>query len=200
MKNITRVALATALLATSPLTHSLPAQTLNAVSLEVGIQLEKAISADEYHVYSVELENGMGLLAEVQQQGISLLVDVMDAEGDLQLQINRPRGADALKENDFTAPATGRYTLVLHAREGEAAAGSYTLRVTDLVSLAENTRRIMRRELPTETLFNLWEASLTDPGAVSAFVEQHEQQHLIEPIAGDDAHMLVTYFCVPSPN
>ncbi|MEL6535545.1 MAG: esterase family protein [Bacteroidota bacterium] len=197
MNILLRVALATALLT---LSYSLHAQSLHAIPLESGMHLEKSISADEYHIYSIDLENGMALVGELQQQGIRLVIDVMDTNGNLARQIRGPRSVDGTVEIDFTAPATGRYTLTVRSLDSEEAAGAYRLRVTELVGLADNTLRAMKRELPTETLFKLWEASLTDPAAVESFLDQHEQQHLIEPIEGNEGAMLVTYFCVPSPN
>ncbi len=51
-----------------------------------------------------------------------------------------------------------------------------------------------RREYPTETLYQLWRASRNDPKAVVEFINRSPTRHRVEPIAGDDKHLQLTYF------
>lgn len=75
--------------------------------------------------------------------------------------------------------------------------GRYSLMLEQLFSVSANIKRITKKELPTKTLFDLWESSLEDKNAIDVFLDSQSEQHLIEPIEGDDENMLVTYFCVP---
>ncbi len=162
--------------------------------------INSTISSNEKHTYTIQLENGMAITGKLIQKGIDLVIDVYYPEGELLKQIDSPNGKDGKEPIDITANQSGIYKLVVHSLEKDAKKGNYTLKVERILSLPENTKRITKRELPTETLYNLWESALTDKNAIDNFIANQPDRHIIEPIKGDNANMLVTYFCVPNHN
>lgn len=59
---------------------------------------------------------------------------------------------------------------------------------------------IARKEYPTERLYQLWLASRRNPEVAVAFVRSLSEPHISEAIAGDDRHLMLTYFHVASPD
>ncbi len=55
-----------------------------------------------------------------------------------------------------------------------------------------------KKELPTETLYKLWEEAQSNPNAAETYYKSLQQKHVFEPIKGDDARVLVTYFALGS--
>ncbi|PKG42562.1 alpha/beta hydrolase [Psychroflexus sp. MES1-P1E] len=162
-----------------------------------GMRLEKALSASEEHIYTISLENGMSILAEINQIGIDLVIDIHNPNGKLIKQVDSPNGEDGIEPVDFTANKTGKYKLIVRTLDKKIKKGNYVLKVDKILSLENNAKRIAKKELPTETLYNLWEASLNDKNAIDNFIKKQTEKHIIEPIKGNDSDMLITYFCVP---
>ncbi|MDF0715859.1 alpha/beta hydrolase-fold protein [Muricauda sp. 334s03] len=200
MNNSSKLTIPILILFVSNLSSSVLAQTDSENELISGKEVNKTISADENHIYTVDLENGMAIIGKVAQKGIDLVVDVYKPNGQLQKQIDSPNGTEGDEPFDITANQSGKYKFVIHSLEKDYEKGDYTLKVEQIFSLSENTKRITKRELPTETLYNLWESSLTDGTAVETFIANHSERHIIEPIEGNDKNMLVTYFCIPHEN
>lgn len=188
------------LLLTSSLTNTISAQLNSAIQLVANETIEKTISAEEIHTYTAELENGMAIIGKITQKGIDLVIDVYKPNGQLLQQIDSPNGIDGDEPFDITANQSGLYKFAIHSLDREAKNGNYTLEVKQIFSLSENTKRITKKELPTETLYSLWEASLTDSTVIDKFLDNQPEQHIIEAIDGNNTHMLVTYFCIPNDN
>ncbi|PHN05367.1 alpha/beta hydrolase [Flavilitoribacter nigricans] len=182
------------------ITQSVFAQTHRTEALNAGEKIAKNIAASEAHNYTANLENGMAIVGELRQEGIDLVIDVYHPNGQLLKQIDSPNGTQGSEPIDITAKASGTYTFTVHSLDQDAKTGSYTLQIERILSLAENAKRITRKELPTATLYQLWESSLSDSQAVDTFLADQTQQHIIEPIEGNADEMLVTYFCVPRAN
>jgi len=181
-------------------TCSVSAQTTNEVKLKAGLAIQESISAADHHIYKVHLENGAAVIGELTQDGIDLVIDVYKPDGKLLKQLDSPNGINGIEAIDITANESGHYKLIVHALGENTKKGNYTLKIEHILSLSANAKRIAKKELPTETLYNLWESSLTDNEAIDAFLAAQNEQHIIEPIENDDTHMLVTYFCVPNKN
>jgi len=162
--------------------------------------IDKTISSEESHSYSVELQNGMAIIGKVTQKGIDLVIDVYSPSGKLIKQIDSPNGTDGDEQFDITSNESGIYKFVLHSLDKEVNGGNYLLKVLQILSLTENTKRITKKEIPTETLYNLWEASLTDKTVIDKFIKNHTEKHIIESIEGSNSDMMVTYFCIPQDN
>ena len=172
----------------------------NKTLLAPGLDLKKEISMAEKHNYSIRLENGMAVIGNVIQQGIDLTIDIYNPQGLLIKQIDSPNGINGDEIIDFTSSSSGNYNFVIHTSEDDIEKGEYVLKIDKVLSLTENIKRITKKELPTQTLYKLWESSLTDKDAVNQFITQHTERHIIEPIEGDADHMLITYFCIPDKN
>ena len=83
---------------------------------------------------------------------------------------------------------------------GDQSNAEYDLKIKSILHLVENTKQIAKRETNSKTLYNLWLSSLENDDAINAFLDFHEEKHIIEDIEEDDKNMLVTYFCVPTEN
>lgn len=176
------------------------AQTSDGSVLKEGKKISRSISTLEKHTYTVELDNGMAIIGELVQKGIDLVIDIHMPNGHFLKQIDSPNGAKGPERFDFTARESGTYKFVIHSLDQKGDNGRYALNVEQVLSLSANTKRITKKELPTETLYNLWESSLIDSNAIDNFVASQPESHIIEPIEGDDKNWLVTYFCVPNEN
>ena len=160
--------------------------------------ISSKISDRENHTYTIHLKNGMAIIGKVTQKGIDLVIDIYKPDGKLLKQIDSPNGTNGDEPFDITANQSGKYKFVIHSLEKDSKKGNYTLKVEQVLSLFENTQRITKKELPTKTLYNLWESSLTDKTAVKTFIANQKERHIIEPIEGNNTDMLVTYFCIPN--
>ena len=165
--------------------------------LYAGMTLDQTLSATQKHTYVAKLSDGMGIVGEVRQKGIDLVIDIYNPDGKRITQIDSPNGTKGAEPIDFTAMQSGTYKFVVHSLDKKARQGKYTITIRNLLSLKNNAKRIAKKELPTKTLYNLWEASLTDKNAVDNFLKTLKGRHIIEPISGNNKNMMVTYFCVP---
>lgn len=162
-----------------------------------GLRLEKELTASEEHIYTVSLENGMSILAEINQMGIDVVIDIHSPNGKLINQLDSPNGVNGIEAIDFTANISGKFKFVVRTLDKKVKKGNYVLKVDKILSLENNAKRIAKKELPTETLYDLWESSLNDKNAIDNFINKQTEKHIIEPIKGNNSDMLITYFCVP---
>lgn len=181
-------------------TNSISAQNNRVKKLITGEKIDKIISGVDSHTYTVELENGMAVIGSVLQKDIDLVIDVYKPNGELLKQVDSPNGTNGDEPIDVISNESGNYKLIVHSLDKKAKKGGYTLKIKQILSLSENAKRIARKELPTKTLYNLWESSLTDKNAIDSFIGKQKKKHIIEPIEGNTKDMLVTYFCVPHKN
>ncbi|WP_196889852.1 alpha/beta hydrolase [Aureivirga sp. CE67] len=200
MNHFNKFSILTLIFFTINFSNSILAQTNNGKELIANEVINKTISAEENHIYTIELKNGMAVIGKVIQKGFDLVIDVYKPDGKFLKQIDSPNGTDGDEAFDITANQTGKYKFVIHSLEKDSKNGNYTLKVNQILSLLENTKRITKRELPTKTLYNLWESSLTDKSVIDTFISNQSERHIIESIEGDHKNMLVTYFCVPNEN
>ncbi len=182
------------------LNNTVFAQNQSIKNLTTDDLIENTISTKEQHTYAVQLKNGMAITGKVVQKGIDLVIDVYSPVGELLYQVDSPNGKEGEEPIDLTANQSGLYKFIVHSLNKDAKKGNYTLEVEQILSFPENTKRITKKELPTETLYKLWESTLNDKNAIDKFVASHTRRHIIEPIEGDNVNMLVTYFCVPDNN
>lgn len=166
--------------------------------LKKGDVFTRKVIPAEQHRYRIHLKNGMGFLAEVQERGIDVAIDVEDDKSMLVKRYDSSHGMQGLEKIDFSATQTGWYTFVFSVLEESAAGGSYEFKVLEVLEALTNGKRLMRKELQSTAMYKLWESYLTDKNAIDHFLKKQRQKHLIEKIPGNDKEMLVTYFCVPS--
>src|SRR5262245_29475360 len=60
--------------------------------LSAGMTLERTLTSGDEHVYTIRLESGGTVLAEADQQGIDLVIDVYDADGKQVAGLNSANG------------------------------------------------------------------------------------------------------------
>jgi enterochelin esterase-like enzyme len=179
------------------------ANNLNAQSvakLEEGDSIVEKLISGEQDTYQIDLENGMGLQANLVQVNTDLLLEIYAPTGELVSSINRERSIGGVEQIDFTAAQNGTYQLVIRSVRNSSDACTYSLSIDTLLNFEKNIYRVMEQELPSKIMFALWKAAQDNSFAIDSFMQAHNQRHVIEPIDGDNENMLVTYFCVPDKN
>ncbi|MFL6259301.1 MAG: CHAT domain-containing protein [Thermoanaerobaculia bacterium] len=95
-------------------------------NLTDGLVLERELKGGETHVYPVDLQAGQFLRVRVQEEGIDVIVRLVDPKG---IEV---AGFDGLiGDEDLAAviSASGRYTVEIHSPHPKATPGRYRLRV-----------------------------------------------------------------------
>ncbi|NMM47803.1 alpha/beta hydrolase [Marinigracilibium pacificum] len=165
--------------------------------LKSGELYQNVISDAELHEYKVELKNGMAVIGSIQQNDIEILIDIYDPKG-LKVQTIDIRERRSRTSNiDFTSNYSGLYTFKVHPAKEVSDKGNYILQIDQILSTLDNAKRIAKKEIKSESIYVLWEKSLSDSLAIDDFIKNQTVQHIIEPIEGNDKEMLVTYFCIP---
>ena len=165
--------------------------------LVTGMTTERTLAPSDEHVYTARLESGEALLAAANQQGIDLVIDVFGSDGRKVTSLDSPNGMQGPEPIDFTALRSGTYRFVVHAADKGATPGKYGMKVDRILDSTENAKRLAKDVYPTGTLYDLWEASLTDPTAVDRFIAGRKGSGpLVEAIPGNVREMKVTYFCM----
>jgi len=106
-----------------------------------GMKLEKILLASEKHIYTVHLENGMAILAEVAQNGIDLVIDIYSPSGKFTNQIDSPNGANGIEPIDFIANKSGEYKFVVRTLNKNVKKGKYVITVNKILSLENKANR-----------------------------------------------------------
>ena len=66
------------------------------------MKLEKTLSVSEEHIYTINLENAMSILTEINQIGIDLVIDIYNPNGTLLNQIDSPNGENSVTKEPST--------------------------------------------------------------------------------------------------
>ena len=170
------------------------AATTPATPLTVGMNLERPLGPRDEHFYSLRLESGAAVIAEADQHGIDLVIDVVGPDGKRIAQLDSPNGTEGPEPIDFTAVQPGTYTFVIHSLDPDAKPGKYVMKVAQIVAPAENAQRLAKQIYPNAVIYNLWKASRTDPKAVDAFLAGlNGKSAIVTPVDGDAANVQVTY-------
>src|ERR1051326_973289 len=161
--------------------------------LTPGMSLERALGPADEHVYTVEMQSGMAITGEADQDGVDLVVDIYGPDGNRLKQIDSPNGTSGPESIDYTALHDGVYKLVVHPLRNDVPAGKYVMKIDRLFPAAENAERLAAERYPPP-IFSLWKAQRTDPRAVEAFIaERKGKGPIVANISGDDANVRVTY-------
>lgn len=138
-------------------------------TLVPGFTVQKTLGGAEEHVYEVRLAAGEALIANVDQQGVDVVIEIDGPRG-AAARFDSPNGDHGPEPIDFTALADGVYRLVLRAGNMSAPPGTYVLRVDRVIGAIENAKRLMKASCPSATLYDVWLSSLSDPAAVDRFL------------------------------
>jgi enterochelin esterase-like enzyme len=168
------------------------AESPAAVELHAGMRLERALDAAGRDVYVARLESGTAILAQVDQHGIDVAIDVVGPDGKQLRRFDSPNGAEGPEPIDFTAPSSGTYSFVVHVLDDGAKPGRYVMAVDRFVAPAENAVRLAKLAYTTPAIYDLWAASRDDPAAADALAAKL-QTPIIEAVSGNAAEMRVTF-------
>jgi CHAT domain-containing protein/Tfp pilus assembly protein PilF len=103
----------------------------DATRLELGRPLEQMIGGGEIQRYKIALSPGIYLRVAVMQQGIDVIVTVMDPAGRKIARVDRPYGAYGPENVSVIAEAAGDYTIEVWAESKFAAPGKYFITATE---------------------------------------------------------------------
>lgn len=92
-------------------------------------QLESPIQGGESHSFTIQMEAGQFLGAVVDQDGIDLIVEVLDPQGKKLLEMDGPDYWLWQEEVAFVAGASGAFQLTIHPFQSFALPGKYRLRI-----------------------------------------------------------------------
>jgi enterochelin esterase family protein len=160
-----------------------------------GMHLERDLGPADQHTYTLELSAGGGVVAEADQNGVDLVVDVIDPDGNKLKTIDSPNGAFGPEPIDITALRGGVYTFVVHTLHDDAKPGKYVMRVDAVLDPAANAQRLAKSRYGNSGLYALWLEAQTDPHAVENFVASRKGKGpMVEAIPNDSANLRVTYF------
>ena len=165
--------------------------------LVAGMRLERDLAPSEEHVYTAELESGAAVVAEADQEGIDLVIDIYGPEGRLLSRLDSPNGAQGPEPLDFTALQSGNYRFVIHTLDPKVKPGKYVMKVEQILPPLENAKRQAKMSLPGQALYDLWEESLSDPNAVDKFMAGRKgKSPILEAVPLNASEMRVTYICL----
>src|SRR5262245_50717890 len=103
-----------------------------ATRLELGRSLERMIGGGEIQRYRIALSPGFYLRVAVTQQGIDVIVTVLDPAGRKIARIDRPYGAYGPENVSVIAEAAGDYTIELRTALKFAAPAKYYITATEM--------------------------------------------------------------------
>lgn len=162
-----------------------------------GMNVERHLGPSEEHVYTIQLESGTAILAEADQEGLDLVIDIYGPDGQQISRLDTPNGAQGPELIDFTALRSGSYKFVIHILDPNSKPGKYVMKVDRVLPPSENAKRLAKESLPARALYDLWEASLTDPQAVDRFMSNRKgKSPMLEAVPFNASEMRVTYICL----
>jgi CHAT domain-containing protein/tetratricopeptide (TPR) repeat protein len=101
-------------------------------ALEAGKPVERVLKGGEVHAYSIALNSGDYLHADVDQRGIDVVVTLFGPDGKKLAEKDSPNGEQGPEPVSIIAQAAGSYRLEVRSLEKGVAAGRYEVRVTEL--------------------------------------------------------------------
>jgi pimeloyl-ACP methyl ester carboxylesterase len=133
MKCLTSLAVF-ALLCNSPLVGVAVAQT-DATELRAGATVERQMTTEDTHNFTINLEQDQMLESVVQQRGIDVVITVFAPDGKSIGAFDSPNGTSGPEPVTFMAEATGKYRIEISTfarQDGGATAGRYEIKITNV--------------------------------------------------------------------
>jgi enterochelin esterase-like enzyme len=176
--------------------NALVSQDAPATQLNAGMAMARALQATDEHVYTAQLESGAAIFGQADQQGIDLVIDVYAPDGEQLMRLDTPNGSSGPESINFTALQAGMYKFVIHTLDKNAKPGKYVMQVDQILKPAENAKRLAKLAYPLPALYDLWEASQTDPTAVDRFFANRKgKTPMLDATPISSSEMRVTYVC-----
>jgi len=167
-----------------------------ASTLHVGSRIERTLGPGDEHAYTIQLESGAGVFAQVEQQGIDVVVEVYDPKGRQMARLDSPTGAQGSELVQFTALQSGPHKIVARSLDRDAEPALYVLKVDQILAPAANADYRAKLVCSPPILYDLWRQAQTDPGAIERFAAAHQKAPLIDSIPDNRREMQVTYVCL----
>jgi CHAT domain-containing protein/tetratricopeptide (TPR) repeat protein len=134
-----------------PPTTSQTSAVQEITNLDLGKPVDRELTGRETHVYRVAMSEGQCAEAAVEQRGIDVTVQVLDATGKLVAEFDSESKLQGEERVFLVADAPGVYQLAIQAKYPKAATGRYELRLTEVRAATEQDRAILEaHELSTE--------------------------------------------------
>ena len=149
----------------------------DATRLEMGRPLERMIGGGETQRYRIALSPGLYLRVAVTQQGIDVIVTVLDPAGRKIARIDRPYGAYGPENVSVIAESAGDYTIELRTALKFAAPARYFITATEMREAKPEDRRRITAECAVSEGEELRGADTAD--ALSQAVEKFSQAIMI---------------------
>src|SRR5579872_6976933 len=170
------------------------AQQNTPLQLTPGMNLERAIGPSEEHSYIARLESGAAIIAQADQMGADVVIDIFDPNGKQVKRLDSPNGTQGPEPIDFTALQSGTFKFVVHILDTNAKPGKYVMKVEQIIDPSENALRLAKQSIPLQAIYDLWKASLTDPTIVDRFLaDRVGKTPMFDATPINDTEMRVTY-------
>jgi len=130
--------------------------------LEPGKPVEKELSGGGSHSYQIALAEEQFLQVIVEQRGIDVVAQLLGPDGKLIEEFDtevRKQGQETVSQ---VAEMAGNYRLVVQAKQKEAPAGRYEIRVTELRAATEKDRALHEARKLNAEFRRLYSASKDD--------------------------------------
>jgi erythromycin esterase len=113
-------------------------------TLEIGKTDERELKAGEAQSYQITLDKGQYLNAAVNQRGIYVVVLIFAPDNSKIAEIDSPNGDQGDEPIGLEAKTAGVYRIevVPNEEEGNAKSGRYEIRISQLLSVEQNTARL----------------------------------------------------------
>jgi CHAT domain-containing protein/Tfp pilus assembly protein PilF len=118
----------------------------DALRLEMARTMERVIGGGETHQYSISLSPGLYLRVAIMQQGIDVVMTVLDPANRRVARIDRPNGAYGPETVSVIAETEGDYLIEVKTRSKYAAPAGYVITATEMREANEEDRRRVAAE------------------------------------------------------
>ncbi|MEO8434597.1 MAG: CHAT domain-containing tetratricopeptide repeat protein [Pyrinomonadaceae bacterium] len=120
---------------------TLPSQSPEVTTLQPGQPVEGELAGGQKHVYQVALAPGQYASLTVDQRGIDVVARLFAADGQVLADIDSERTSGGTETIELVADAAGNYKIEIAPVIPKAAAGRYTIRVSEVrVATADEKR------------------------------------------------------------
>jgi CubicO group peptidase (beta-lactamase class C family) len=134
------------------------------IPIKIDQVIDKSLTVDEVHVYTLDLEANQFLYGKVEQKGIDIVVRIIDPDGKQVEEIDSPTGDRGFEQITFITEKTGTYNFEIHPYDPLALPGHYRIKI-ELIKPAANTNSGR-----VDQLFSPWDKT-DSPGAAIAIVK-----------------------------
>ena len=108
-----------------------PSQSL-AIPLTLGTPIGREMNGGEAHTYRITITSGQYLRVVVQQQGIDVVVTLIDPRGQKVLEVDNPNGSKGPEPLSIIAETSGEYSVDVRSLDKKAKPGRYEVNLEAL--------------------------------------------------------------------